>query len=339
MKIEYIMQKSRYKFSHDNKTPLYDVATLQSYKKEISLLQKELYIYNISFKSLAKSDPRPIIKDELLNIAIICTENEKFSNWIKVRHFLPYKELCSISGKPQKFFERWSDYIITLFIIFSNNYSNLSSFLNIKTMDTFVNEKSEVKEVTNLNNKEEKLAGMVLKNLSKGCYILTSNGSFALVSTDDDYSPGELCTGKIKKHRDYYSAPGKIFIFLTLFLLFFTFSLFFKEEGLIVIDSSSISFNIKTNKLNRVVEVRAMNDLSDKVKDSVSTFNKSLDSVLLAILENSVDNSYLEESTPMNIYISSGRNSSLNIDKTKEYIKNNNLSVVINYDGTVLSFE
>ncbi|NLZ48281.1 MAG: hypothetical protein GX895_05725 [Clostridiales bacterium] len=339
MNIKYIMQKSRYKFSYDDKTPLYDASILQSYKKEISLLQKELYIYNISFKNLAKSNPRPIIKDELLNIAIICTENEKLSNWIKIRHTLPYKELCAISGKPQKFFERWSEYIITLFIIFNNNYSNLSSFLNIKTMDAFVNEKSESKEIMNINNGEDKLIGIVLKSLSKCCYILTSTGDFALISVDDEYSIGELCSGKIKKQRDYYNAPGKLFIFITVLALFFAISIYFKEDQIIIIDSSSLSMNIEINKLNRVIKVTAMNQRSNTLKKEASTFNKNIDSALASILETAVSRSYLDKSESINIYISGDHHSSINLSKSQKYIKDNELSVTINYNGRTLSSE
>lgn len=335
------MKKSRYKFSYDNKTPLYDASFLQAYKKEISLLQKELYIYNINFKSLVKYNPRPIIKDELLNIAIICTENEKLSNWIKVRHSLPYKELCSISRKPQKFFERWSEYIIALFIIFSNNYSNINSFLNIKTMDTFVNEKSESNESTDINTKDHKLIGMVLKVLSKSCYILTSTGDFSLISVEEEFSIGELCSGKVKKQRDYYGAPGKVFILLTILLLFFALSIYFKEDRLILIDSSSskISMNIKVNKFNRVVGVTAMNESSGMVKKDASTFNKSMDTALYSILEAAVNKSYVEKSNPINIYISGDQPSSINLDQTKKYIKDNDLSITINYNGRVLSLE
>lgn len=337
------MQKSRFKFSYNNKTPLYDTSILQSYKKEISLFQKELYIYNISLKNLVKYNPRPIIKDELLNLAIICTENEKLTNWIKVRHSLPYKELCSISDKPQKFFERWSEYIIALFIIFSNNYSNLSSFLSIKKMESFVNEKSEEPKNPNTNidtsSKEDKLIGIVLKGLAKNCYILTSTGNFALVSVDEEYSIGELCSGKLKKQYDYYSAPGKVFIFLTILVLLFAISMYLKEYRLVVIDSKTISMNIKINKFNRVVGITAMNDTSNKLRKDVSVFNKNIDSALNSILETAVDKAYVDKSEPINIFISGNPNSTINFNKTKEFIKNNEFPITINYNGRILSSE
>jgi len=337
LNIKYIMQKSRYKFSYDNKAPLYDASILQSYKKEISLLQKELYIYNISFKSLTKYNPRPIIKDELLNIAIICNENEKLSNWIKVRHSLPYKELCSISGKPQKFFERWSEYIIALFIIFSNKYTNISSFLSIKKMDTFVNEKSQAKETPDISNKEDTLVGIVLKSLSKSCYILTSTGIFALISVDEEYTIGELCSGKIKKQRDYYSAPGKLIIFITLLMVIFALFIYFKEDRLVVIESKTISMNIKINRLNRVVGVTAMNNTSNKLKGDISTFNKSIDTALYSILETAVNKSYLDKSEAITIYISGDPDSTINLSKTNKFIIDNELTITINYNGTILS--
>ncbi|WP_139903588.1 anti-sigma-I factor RsgI family protein [Clostridium thermarum] len=339
MDIKYIMQKSRYKFVHDNKAVLYDVTKLSLYKKELSLFIKELYIYNVSLKNLAKETPRPVIKDELLNLAIICSENERFANWIKVHRLLPYKNLSSISGKPQKFFERWSNYLMAYFIIIHNNYSHIYSFMNIKAIEPFTREK----KITDTNPEEkdtssDTLAGLVLKVKANGCYILTSCGTFAFIKNNGDTSMGELCSGQITKERDYFKVTARIFIAvltLTLITSFYLYNL----KGRTVVIQGKLSMTIETNKWDKVITSTALNPTSYDLNKGIKTFNRSLDSVLSSLLEAAVSQNYIDEKSTTVIYISGGTADYPNIEKTKQYIEDNKLSVTINFNGINLSSE
>jgi hypothetical protein len=326
------MQKSRYKFVHHNKAILYDAAKLSTYRKELSLFVKELYIYNITFKNLAKGNPRPIIKDELLNLAIICTESDSITKWIKLHRSLPIKELSSISGKPQKFFERWENYIIAFFIIIHNNYSCIYSFLNIKSIDPFS------KDINDTNpNKEEgisgsgEIVGIILKVKSKACYILTPDGSFASIRVSRDVSPGELCSGEIKKERDYYKVPAKIFIAIFAVTLIAYFYLYNLKDRTIII-RGNLSMKMETNKWDRVISLTALNSSSYQLKKDSKTFNKSLDSVLVSLLQSAVYNNYINDKNPSTIYISGAKTEYPDIIKTKQYIEDNKLQVTIIYN-------
>lgn len=295
---------------------------------------KELYIYNISFKSLSKENPRPIIKDELLNLAIICTENNSIKNLIKLKRCLPYKELCSLSGKPQKYFERWGNYILAFFIIFNNNYSSISSFMNISEVDPINrNRNDEVSSSVSLN---ETFSGIVLKVKSNRCYILTPEGSFLAVGLHDNVSFGELYSGKLKKEKDYFKVPAKIFVVFLITASIIGFYMYNQKDRTVIL-RGGLAITLETNKWDRVINLKALNSDSYKVKESVKTFNKSLDSALLSLLETALLGDYISEDSTITIYISGNDDTYPNIEKTKKYILDRSLPISINYKGIDLS--
>ena len=332
MDLKYIMQKSRYKFLQDNKAILYDTAKLPEYKKELSMYIKELYIYNISLKSLAKENPRPTVKDELLNLAIICTENSNIKKLIKLKRCLPYKELCSLSGKTQKYFERWGNHILAFFILF--NYNTISSFLNIKEIDPINRNRND--ENSSPISSEDTFSGIVLKVKSKHCYILTPNGSFIAVSLHDNVSFGELYSGTIKKERDYFKVPAKIFIVILIVTSVIAFYMYNQKDRTVII-KGGLSITLETNKWNRVINLKALNSTSYKVKESVKTFNKPLDAALLSLLDAALLGDYISEDTSATIYISGSDSTYPNVENTKRYIADKNLPITINYNGIDLS--
>lgn len=334
MDLKYVMLKNRYRFVHNNKAILYDVTKLQLYKKELSMFIKELYIYNISFKDLAKEKPRPIVKDELLNLAIICTETEELKRLIKLHRSVPSKELCSISGKSQKYFERWGNYIIAFFIIYNNNYTSISSYLNVKEVELFSKDKDDIPPAP--ETAEENFAGIALKVKSKRCYLLTPNGDFIVVEVHDSVTFGELYSGKEKKERDYYKLPAKIFIVALALSLVLFFYMYNRKDRTVII-RGKLSITMETNKWDRVINLTAFNKDSYKIKKSVKTFNRTLDSSILNLLEVAVQSNYISETSPTTIYISVGDNEYPNLEKTKEYILNSKLPIIINYNGKNLS--
>lgn len=337
LNIDYYMQKSRYKFTYDNKIMLYDVSKLPAYRRELSLFIKELYLYNISLKSLSKEKVRPIIKDELLNMAAICAENEETSTAIRVNRCVPVKELSSISGKSQKFFEKWQNHILAYFILLSNDdYSSIVSYLNIKRTENSMgridkeNNMSQVRDPSSVYSDD--ISGIVLKKRSKKCYVLTQYGDFMLLYSPEDESVGEICTGSARKERDFFTIPMRL-IFIVIVLVAAVGFYSYTHVDRTVVIKGGFYVELDVNRWNRIINVTGLNTNGNEIKQSVKLFNNSLDSAIVSLLDAGIKDKYISENNQVNVFITSDSKNSLSLESTKKYITSKKLKVVINNDG------
>jgi len=102
--------------------------------EEISLFSKELLKYKITFDSLINLSPtHKDTRNNLLNVAFLCTREESILIHLKAKRRLPAKEIMILTSSNRKFIEKWRIYIISLILILTNpEYIYLKSYLNIK---------------------------------------------------------------------------------------------------------------------------------------------------------------------------------------------------------------
>lgn len=105
--------------------------------EEIALFSKKLADYNIDFDMLVESSPsHKDTRNDLLNVALMCLNNEEIMNYLKEKKMLPVKKICDTINKKRKFIENWRRYLIVLIIILSSNdYPYIKSYLNIGERD------------------------------------------------------------------------------------------------------------------------------------------------------------------------------------------------------------
>ena len=101
---------------------------------EINLFSEELLIYKIDFNSLINSSPsHKDTRNNLLNVAFLCSKEASILNHLKIKKRLPTKEIIMLTASNRKLIEKWRIYIISLILVFSNpEYVYLKSYLNIK---------------------------------------------------------------------------------------------------------------------------------------------------------------------------------------------------------------
>jgi len=101
---------------------------------EINIFSEELLKYKINFNSLINLSPsHKDTRNNLLNVAFLCTMKESILIHLKTKRKLPAKEIIMLTGSNKKFIEKWRVYIISLILILSNpEYVYLKSYLNIK---------------------------------------------------------------------------------------------------------------------------------------------------------------------------------------------------------------
>lgn len=105
--------------------------------EEIALFTKELMEYKLDFASLVDASPKHIdTRNNILNIALSCSQNPIIINYIKDKKRLPVKEITILTGANTKQIEKWRKYLLTLILILiSDQYPYIKGYLNIKVGD------------------------------------------------------------------------------------------------------------------------------------------------------------------------------------------------------------
>lgn len=124
----------------DNKASMeqYDVIMENARRsEEITLFSNELKQYGLDFSILVDSSPsHSDTRNSVLNLAVICSNNNEVLQYIKTKKLLPIKLITLLTGTNKKFLEKWRRYLLALIIILSSSeYPYIKSYLNIKVGD------------------------------------------------------------------------------------------------------------------------------------------------------------------------------------------------------------
>lgn len=88
------------------------------WQDEIHSLSEKLGVYGISMKDLVTSSPKhKRVRVKLAYIASKISTDENFTDYIHQHRRLPVKEICRQFNVGRKFVENWRRYLISLFII------------------------------------------------------------------------------------------------------------------------------------------------------------------------------------------------------------------------------
>lgn len=87
--IDYKVSLNQYEIDIEN----------QKRAEEIALFSKELAKYKLSFNDLIKSSPSHIdTRNNLLNLALTCSNNEDILKYIKEKRLLPVSQIALLTG-------------------------------------------------------------------------------------------------------------------------------------------------------------------------------------------------------------------------------------------------
>lgn len=113
------------------------IAESKIYAKEIELFNETLRSYNLTYLNLLKNcSYNKNIKNDILNIAFLCSKELFILNLIKENKHIPIDKISILTKYKSQFIEKWKDYILGLIIIFSNkDLLYLRTYLNINVGD------------------------------------------------------------------------------------------------------------------------------------------------------------------------------------------------------------
>jgi hypothetical protein len=334
MNLKYMMLKDRYRFLYGPQLSLYDAADNDKRVAAVSLYLKELSLYGISLRTLAKHKPPAKLKDELLNIAFACAEENLLNNEIKGLRTLPIKKLSAFTYKSKAFIEKWQHYIIAYFLLASNrNYERIISYLNIESTQR-ANSKSEVNAITAIGKSSASIVGLALKVVNRTTYALTSYGDFVKldISNPLEVKPGIPISGTIKKDFTFYKYPivasAICSILVASILMFF----YMKPSRTVIIEANS-TVKISINSLDRTIKIDPLSLNGSKITGSLNLFNKSMDDSIYNILKAAREKKIIDEKKDISIFISGQKITAPNLVKTGGYVSEYNLKVVVNNNG------
>ena len=98
--------------------------------EEIDLLEEQLGRFDIEFDSLEALSPKhERVRQRCMRAALRLTGDTDMARQLARTGRLPVSQLAKASGVPIKTIEKFRKYIITIAIIYINDYSGIAAFL------------------------------------------------------------------------------------------------------------------------------------------------------------------------------------------------------------------
>ncbi|MGL5647451.1 MAG: hypothetical protein ACRDDY_06335 [Clostridium sp.] len=293
---------------------------------EISLLRKEVYLYDVHIKELARLRPSYRERNIALNIAFYIIDNEEVLKRFREKRKFSIKSLSRKIRISKDFIEKWYGYIVLYIILFSNeDYKNIQNYIRVE-----LREKSELKEPVN----KDKVKGLVIKNNSKSVNVLTSTGDVKRLKKEE-VSIGLEYEGI---EKDFFYKNRFKFLMIFIFISTITSALFYQynKVATIVVLETTLKVKLETNKFNKVVYSYSGTEKGEKMLTDLKVNGKYIDEAILEIIEYADIN----EMKPEHGYVMTINGISIdgeNFKKTGEYVYKNKVKININNNGTQLN--
>lgn len=139
-------KKGKYSFSLAPVSVIVGTEVIEERKNQIEELIRDLEEYDIILKDLAEDEVSYDLRNEILNIAMYISKDEKIYNELCEKKDISLSKLSKIVLKSRRFLQKWREYIIVYTLILGNsNYKYISDYLKI------VEKKEDVKKNTDNN--------------------------------------------------------------------------------------------------------------------------------------------------------------------------------------------
>lgn len=165
--------------------------------------------------------------------------------------------------------------------------------------------------------------GIVMETTNKAVYVLSSNGEFyKLKLKGTQPNIGEEYFGEEINEMGLFNHFNKVAVAASLSFAIFSSTAayaYYKPVSTVLLTGSS-AIELKSNRFNRVISAKSLNDSGKNIMSKVTVNNKSVDDALVDILNELPKNN--AESIDLKV---TGK--SIKVDKFKSSIMNNKLNV------------
>lgn len=298
-------------------------------EQQMALIIDELYSYGVFLKDLVGHTPSYLNRNIILNVAYYIIEEYELYEYIKTNKVLPYNKLSKRTKLSRGFLENWQDYILAYLLILSNpNYKYIQEYVNVE-----LNEQS--KEIVPFKEKEDSNIhrGIVIKVEKKSIIIMTSSGEFLRIKKDGYVQVGSSVHGHIKKGLKDYKFHIAIGCIILLLLSFIAYKDYNNVYSTIILSGTS-QIKLEINRGNKVVYEHVSTEKAQKLIDVVQPLDKDIDTVIKDCIEYANENDMIPKDGLV-ITISGKALGYGVLDKTGDYIVDNNIQVKVNNAGNV----
>lgn len=183
--------------------------------------------------------------------------------------------------------------------------------------------------------------GLVLKVDKSTAHLMTADGN--LVSIKKKGIPpraGQIYSGTPHKNHRFIK-----FILLFIILIIcaagaILYNYTYAPYSTVVIEARAC-IQIKSNRKNIVIKSEAINTSGQKILKNVNPKGQPLDNALIAIIDEArkeklIDKNFIESNSKITLFIGDNTKGNINVDNFEQYIANNDLSLLINDNGTLI---
>lgn len=329
-----VFNRNKYRFS--NLPSLFEITEEANRIRgeQISLMIKELYLYKVILKDLFIIEPNSKDRDLILNIAFYIIEQPELIEYFQEKRKIPVNILSKHTKQSKIFIEKYSDYIITYAVIFSNpNYKLIQDYMKIDEIeDTENDDKKEEQNIIPFNQGEDKGArGIVLKKMKNTVFILTSMGEFKKIKSGEECIVGEEVSGTIKKgFKEYKIHIGIAIVILAAILGGFYFKYTSVDRTILINTTSQIKLHV--NSFGKVVDAYSGTTKGQEMLNKIDAKNAKLDDAMKNILEYAKDNKMLPEGSIL-VTVTGDPIKYGTLEETSEFVHDNDIRLRINNAG------
>ena len=261
-------------------------------------------------------------------------EQPELIEYFQEKRRIPVNILSKHTKQSKIFIEKYSDYIITYAVIFSNpNYKLIQDYMKIDEIeDTENDDKKEEQNIIPFNQGEDKgVRGIVLKKMKNTLFILTSMGEFKKIKSGEECIVGEEVSGTIKKgFKEYKIHIGIAIVILVAILGGFYFKYTSVDRTILINTTSQIKLHV--NSFGKVVDAYSGTTKGQEMLNKIDTKNAKLDDAMKNILEYAKDNKMLPEGSIL-VTVTGDPIKYGTLEETSEFVHDNDIRLRINNAG------
>ncbi|MGL4848547.1 MAG: hypothetical protein ACRC28_06410 [Clostridium sp.] len=297
-------------------------------EREISLLRKELYLYDVHIKELSRMRMNDREKNIAMNIAFYVMEEEELLQSFRDKRKLNLSSLSRKTKIKKEFLKMWYGYIVLYIIMFSNpNYKNIQNYVRI-----ILNEENSV--VNNLESKKDRIKGLVLKINSRSINILTSNGEIKNLKKEET----KIGIEHEGIEKDFFYKNRFKILLVTIFIATITGVVFYQYntiETTVILQTTS-DVKIQTNRFNRVLYSYSGTEKGEKMLTDLKINGESIDNAILNVIKYA-DNNSMKPEHGYTMTVNGTTINTKDLKNTGEYIYDNKVKLDINNNGIQLN--
>ncbi|MGL5150302.1 MAG: anti-sigma-I factor RsgI family protein [Clostridium sp.] len=295
---------------------------------EIREFSESLYKYGILLKDLPLIKLKKKDRDRALNAAYFIIQDINAYDALENKKTIPVGLVSRGIKVNSSFIEDFKEYIIAYVLILSNpSMKHLQDMLLIREKQGDTNK--EVVELLEVSINTKK-TGVIVHKGKKLSIILTPQGEFVKIKSDI-YEFGGVGTGEenqgLRKYKIHISAAiGAIIIIAG--LLFINYN----RENLTITVNTTSSIVYEVNGNNKIISAKSQPSKGKTLIENISPLDKGVDKVIKETIKYANENNMIpKDGIVINVSGDSLKYGLLN--DVKEYISENNITVLINNNG------